>query len=81
MNGGYMQKQSCRKSKHYLPEKILRNYQDYLKNFAKSLAYEKQQVRMALKSRLVAGLTQQNAQFDDVISMLQHRFTSVGCVI
>ena len=66
------------KKKHYLPEKILRNYQEYLKNFAKSLAYEKQQVRMALKSRLVAGLTQQNAQFDDVISMLQQDLQSLG---
>jgi hypothetical protein len=63
---------------HYLPERILRNYQQYLTNVEKSLAYEEQQIRTALKARLVAGLIQQNAQFDEVISVIQHDLQSLG---
>ena len=67
-----------RNKRRYLPEKILRNYQQYLNNVAKSLAYEQQQIRMAFKSRLVAGLTKQNAQFDEVISLIQDDLQALG---
>ena len=57
--------------KQQLSQPLLRQYEAYLSHVKATIEAEKRQVRLAFKARLVAGVTQQNVQFEEVISLMQ----------
>lgn len=71
-------KTELKKKSPRLLKEVFNQYEQYLKNVEKSIAHEKQQVRMALKVRLVAGLAQQNFQCDEVMDWMQAELQAVG---
>jgi len=71
-------KTELKKKSPRLLKEVFNQYEQYLKNVEKSIAHEKQQVRMALKARLVAGVAQQNFQCDEVVDWMQAELQAVG---